>query len=55
MGIFFVAALAGFLLLGWSKASQEKSSLSLKPWVQGVLGLLVFYRIVAPSYRIDVS
>ena len=40
MGIFAVAALAGFLLFGWINASQQVRAFFLKPWVQLVLGLL---------------
>ena len=40
MVIFVVAALAGFLLFGWIKASPWVRSFFLNRWVQGVLGLL---------------
>ena len=43
MSIFAIAALAGFLLFGGIKASHEKDNLSLKPWVQGLLGSLVLF------------
>ena len=46
MGIFAVAALAGFLLFGWIKASPEVRDYFLKPWVQGLLGLIAFVVLV---------
>ena len=41
MVIFVVAALAGFLLFGWIKASPWVRSFFLNRWVQGLLGSLV--------------
>ena len=41
MVIFAVAALAGFLLFGWTNASPRPRDFFLKPRVQGVLGVLV--------------
>ena len=46
MGIFAAAALAGFLLFGWFKASPEVRDCFLKPWVQGLLGLIAFVVLV---------
>ena len=40
MGIFAAAALAGFLLFGWIKATPQARDFFLKPRVQGVLGVL---------------
>ena len=40
MGIFVIAALAGFLLFGGIKASPPVRDVFLNRWVQGLLGLL---------------
>lgn len=46
MAIFVGAALAGFLLFGWIKASPPVLKVFQKSWIQGVLGLLALAVLV---------
>ena len=52
MGIFVVAALAGFLLFGWIKASPWARSFFLNRWVQGALGLFALGVLVCSIWAL---